>query len=225
MASVKKFLHGEVFNQIRHIERTIKNPSNPDIDSEKLHLCYKLTPDRGMSAWDYYEQRKSELHCLKRADVNTLAGWVVSLPTDVPSDMEDLFYYNVYDFLCERYGEKNLIQCTVHKDESGTGHLHFLFIPATLDKKKGVEKICANDVLNRKELRNFHPDLQKYLKNNGCPGTVQTGITKELGGNRTVMQLKEMRDKGITIDKERMTIKKPSRWNVEREQGERERRW
>ena len=28
-------------------------------------------------------------------------------------------------------------------------------------------KICANDVLDRRELRNFHPDLQRYLDEHG----------------------------------------------------------
>lgn len=229
MASVKKFVHGEVFNQIRHIERTIQYPSNPDIDPERLSQCYKLTSDRGMTAWDYYAKRKEELYCMNRPDVNTAAGWVVSCPTDVPKEMEDLFFYNVFDFLCERYEEKNIIQCTVHKDESGSSHLHFLFIPVIPDRRHGGEKICCKDVLNKRELRNFHPDLQKYLMSHGCPGTVQTGITKEIGGNRTVEQLKEMRSKGITIDKETKEVKKESRWrfheiahNVDLEY---ERRW
>lgn len=56
------------------------------------------------------------------------------------------------------------------------------------------EKICANDVLNKKELMRFHPDLQKYLNKNGIKGKVVTGITKRQGGNMTVDQLKAQRN-------------------------------
>jgi hypothetical protein len=193
MASMEKFSQGAVLNQIRHIQRTIQNPSNEDINKELISKDYSLINDRGMSAYDYFKERKSQLYCYGRDDVKVLAGWVITCPTDVPTELHDLFFYNVFDFLCERYGAENCIECTVHKDESGQPHMHFLFIPVVKDKKHGGEKICANDVLNKRELRNFHPDLQNYLKNNGCPGTVMTGITKKQGGNRTVAELKKER--------------------------------
>lgn len=50
------------------------------------------------------------------------------------------------------------------------------------------EKIDCNTVLNKVELRNFHPDLQKYLTDNGIEGAVVTGKT---GTNFTVKELKE----------------------------------
>lgn len=205
MASVEKFTNHAVVNQIRHIERTIANPSNEDIDIEKNNLNYALIPDRGMTAYDYYLQRKSELYCYGRDDVKTLAGWIVTVPEDVPEGLEDLFFYNVYDFLCERYGEKNVVQCVVHKDESGRPHLHFLFIPVVPDSRHGGEKICANDVLNKKEMRNFHPQLQKYLSNNGVHATVMSGITKRQGGNRRVRDMKKEREVTREI--------KQSRWD------------
>ena len=42
MASIQKFKASEVSNQIRHIERTIENPSNEDIDKEKISEDYLL---------------------------------------------------------------------------------------------------------------------------------------------------------------------------------------
>ena len=42
MASVKKFAEAEVYNQIRHVERTIENPGNKDIDPGKIDLDYYL---------------------------------------------------------------------------------------------------------------------------------------------------------------------------------------
>lgn len=210
MASVEKFTENAVLNQIRHIERTIKNPSNPDIDPSRLSQDYSLIPpDRGMTAYDYYKKRKSELYCYDRGDVKTLMGWIVTAPEDVPKDSEDLFFYTVSDFLNERYGEKNCVQCVVHKDESGRAHMHWLGIPVVPDKKHGGEKICANDVLNKRELRNFHPDLQAYLKAHGVSGTVMNGITKAQGGNRRVRDMKRERQLQRNVEHE-------ERWTTDR---------
>lgn len=205
MASVEKFTLAAVVNEIRHNNRTIKNSSNPDIDHDRIYLNYSLTPDRGMSEYDYFKQRKSKLYCYNRADVKVMAGWVITAPKDLPEDEHESFFLSSFNFLSNRYGEENIIQATVHQDESGQPHLHFLFIPVAPDKKRNGEKICANDVLNRKELRNFHPDLQRHLKNNGIDAKVMTGITKAQGGNRTVSEMKRDRDLSIqhSIDRGR----------------------
>lgn len=61
------------------------------------------------------------------------------------------------------------------------------------------EKISANDVLNKIELKNFHSDLQKYLDANGIEGRVVTGKTG--GVNFTVKELKEFTEKtGLRLD-------------------------
>ena len=197
MASVEKFTAKAVLNQIRHIERTIREPSNADIDPARLEDDYLLSPDRGMTSYDYYKQRLSELYCYGRDDVNTLCGWVITAPKELKPEDEDAFFKATYDFLVERYGEKNCISCAVHKDEAGeTGHLHFLFIPCAEDKKHldYDGKVCANSVLDRRELRNFHPDFQKHLDNVGINAKVMTGITAKQGGNRTVREMKQERE-------------------------------
>ena len=193
MASVKKFTEKAVVNQLRHNERTIANPANTDIDRSRSAQNYSLI-NHGMSCYDYYKQRKGELYCYKREDVKTLAGWVVTAPKDLPANERVPFFQLVHEFLCGRYGERNCVQSIVHADESGQPHIHWLFIPATEDKKHGGEKICANDVINRKDLRNFHDDLQTFLNKKGIHGTVKSGVTQARGGNRTVKQLKQLRD-------------------------------
>ena len=203
MASVEKFTLAAVVNEIRHNNRTIKNSSNPDIDRNKINLNYSLTPDRHISEYDYFKQRKSELYCYNRPDVKVLAGWVVTAPKDLSEADYDMFFQTSFQFLSNRYGIENVIQATVHNDESGQPHLHFLFIPVAPDKKHGGEKICANDVLNKKELRNFHPDLQRHLKNDGIDAKVMTGITKAQGGNKTVDELKAERSRNIQHSVER----------------------
>lgn len=194
MASIKKFNEKAVVNQIRHIERTIKKNSNSDIDPQKNYLNYRLLT-RNVSSYDYFKERKKELYCYKREDIKVLCGWVVTAPKELDSKVEDDFFRSVHEFLIGRYGEENAVDSVVHKDESGQPHLHFLFIPVVPDKKHGGEKICANDVINRKELRNFHPDLQRYLDEKGFNVVVQSGITSTQGGNRSVRDLKNSRQR------------------------------
>lgn len=191
MASVKKFTESAVVNQLRHIERTIAHPENMDIEKDRTVQNYSLLPQREISSYEYYRQRKSELYCYNRADVKVMAGWIVTALKDLPMSEMEKFFNVTYEFLSERYGEKNCVQAVVHNDEGGQPHIHFLFIPAAADKKHGGEKICANDVLNKAELRNFHSALQKYLLDYGVQANILTGITKAQGGNRTVRELKQ----------------------------------
>lgn len=191
MASVKKFTNSAVYNQIRHNDRTLPNSSNTDINPEKYKNDYSLHPNRNMSDYDYYQSRKKELYCYGRKDVKTLAGWIVTAPIDIPKEEYESFFQSSYNFLSNRYGENNCVQAVIHDEEGGQPHLHFLFIPVVNDKKHGGEKICANDILNRKELRSFHPELQKYLNSDGLHANIMSGITKEQGGNKTVREMKK----------------------------------
>lgn len=62
------------------------------------------------------------------------------------------------------------------------------------------EKISANDVLNKIELKNFHYDLQRYLDANGIEGRVITGKTG--GASFSVKELKEFTEKtGLRLDR------------------------
>lgn len=191
MASVAKFNMAAVCNQLRHNERLIAHSSNPDIDPSRSDQNYSLLEPREISSYDCFLQRKEELFCYNRADIKVLASWIVTAPTDLAQEQEDLFFEKTNEFLQERYGAENTIQSIVHYDEGGRPHLHYVFIPVTEDLRHGGEKICANEVLTRKELRCFHPALQKYLNEAGIDCNVMTGITKEIGGSVPVNDLKK----------------------------------
>lgn len=205
MASVTKFTQGAVFNQLRHNLRQIAHSGNPDIDPARLRQDYVLSPDRGMSDYDYFQERLSQLYVYGRNDVKVMAGWVVTAPQDLEQEQFDDFFLAVYDFLENRYGEENVIQAVVHDDEGGQPHLHFCFVPVVEDKKhEEGYKVCANDVLDRRELRNFHPDLQRYLDEHGLEDAhVMTGVTRGQGGNRTVAELKAEREQEYEQETER----------------------
>lgn len=221
MASVEKFTDSAVIKQIRHNHRTILNDKNLDIDPARTHLNYTLTPDRGMSEYEYYQKRKKELYCYKRQDIKTLAGWIVTAPAELNTKEEIReFFEQTSNFLQARYGKENTISITCHFDEGkmekvkdrwggyvkdengnikkkivlGRPHIHFLFIPVAEDNThKQGQKICAKEVLTRTDMRSFHTDLQSYLEERHCPGAdgVITGKTKAQGRNYTVEELKE----------------------------------
>jgi hypothetical protein len=131
-----------------------------------------------------------------------MCSWIVTLPKhqpgadqggthaeEWPDAARGQFFERVYDFLCARYGEKNVISAYVHMDEV-TPHLHFSFVPVTADLKRGGEKVCAKEVLTKRDLQAFHGDLEQHLDRfQDLHFEVVNEATKD--GNRSVAELKK----------------------------------
>jgi hypothetical protein len=67
--------------------------------------------------------------------------------------------------------------------------MHFAFVPVVTDKRKGIQKVCAKELLTRAEFQKFHGDLDTYLTSVfGRSTGVLNGATKE--GNRSIGELK-----------------------------------
>lgn len=179
MAHVQKFTKGSVGGLSIHIERKTLNHSNKEIDTNRTHLNYDFcNKDGDMN--QRLSDRLEEVYCFNRADVKVMADWVVTLPEELkelPSNQQKEFFKETYQFLEKRYGEKNVLSGTVHNDET-TPHLHFAFIPVVFDKKNQREKVSAKEVLNRNELKTFHQDLDKYLKEK-IPEIYQGGVLND----------------------------------------------
>lgn len=62
------------------------------------------------------------------------------------------------------------------------------------------EKVCADQVIRRRTLQEFHPNYQKWLDDHGIRASVYTGVTG--GSNRTVEELKE-KTKDELLEQER----------------------
>lgn len=260
MASTEKFLHDAMCSQNGHVDRKHANPSNTDIDPERTHLNYSFPMEhKDLKPFEYYKQRVGEVYIYGRGtkrekEAITGCGWIVTLPKELYGnpEKEKAFFQGCYDFIADRYGRENIINNSVHYDESGLPHIHVIFSPITkldhdvvqyktkrttqavklesgryeykyihVDKNgKPVdennpetwvklnnyarmsdyydEKVDCNTVLNKIELKNFHPELQKYLTDNGIEGKVVTGKT---GTNFTVKELKDFTKKtGLYID-------------------------
>ncbi|WP_256870002.1 plasmid recombination protein [Bacillus sp. CDB3] len=104
--------------------------------------------------------------------------------------------------MLQRYGgEKNVLSANVHNDET-TPHMHFAFMPVVWDEKKQREKVSAKEILNRKDLRTFHQDLDVFLKQE-IPHIYQGGILNEKTIDiENVKELKKMSDEIKRIKKE-----------------------
>lgn len=201
MAHVAKFAAGAVGNMCGHYGRTEGDGvrrSNESIDPARTHLNYNLAPEHDGGQVAFIQKRLSEVKVQKRADVKILCDWVVTLPVEdekfkrlKPEKQEKItkdFFQASYNFLESRYGHENVVSAYVHMDEK-TPHLHFAFIPVTEDRKKGGFKVSAKEVLSRSDLKSFHTDLQKALRDRGIPLDVLNGATKD--GNKTVAEMKK----------------------------------
>jgi len=193
MAHVEKYTKGSVQGLSIHWDRKTKNHSNQDIDNKRSYLNYDLCEKEG-DTLSRMNKRLSEVHCLNRKDVKVYADWVVSLPQNLKgiSEKEQCeFFEKTYEFLTNRYGgEKNVLSANVHMDET-TPHMHFAFMPVVWDKKKEREKVSAKEVLTRKDLKTFHQDLDKFLKQK-IPHIYKEGILNEKTiGIDTVKDLKK----------------------------------
>lgn len=202
MAHVAKYTAAAAGHLCNHYGRSDGDKvsrGNENIDPSRTHLNYNLAPHRECSPIEYLHQRLSEVKVQKRADVNVLCDWVVTVPKDLPAAEHKKFFEETYRFLSVRYGgQVNVVSAFVHMDET-TPHLHFAFVPVKYgfkESKKNPDisteyrKVSAKEVLTRHDLQTFHTDLQKHLeKALGHEVGILNEATKD--GNKTVAELKK----------------------------------
>lgn len=191
MAHVEKYKASALGHMLAHYNRT--SPANKDIDASRTAQNYNLAPERG-DLLNFIKTRLANgVKIQKRSDVNMLCDWVITLPKDLPAEKERDFFINSYEFLVNKYGEKNVVSAYVHKDES-TPHMHFAFLPVVQEKKNkkrlGQEKLSAKECITRTDLQKFHQQLQDYLEQKlNCKVNILNAATKN--GNRSIADLKK----------------------------------
>ncbi|MBD9366994.1 plasmid recombination protein [Leuconostoc mesenteroides] len=165
MAHLKKNTRGAVPGLAVHFERKTDHHTNKDIDVSKTYLNQDLMTD-GSDMISRFNNRLSDVYCMKRDDVKALATWIVTLPEELaaaPYEQQAAFFEETKHFLDERYGKENAMAAMVHYDET-TPHLHYAFVPVVFDAKKDRYKVSAKQVLTRHDLQTFHDDLDQDLK-------------------------------------------------------------
>ncbi len=166
------------------------------------------------SGWKRLTHRLSQVKHLNRKDVNVLVEWVIHLGPDVPPgfDNEEQFFLACMRYCARKYGAENICYGIVHVDEENP-HLTVGFVPvvknplklrknasaaakaeyeaAVAAGKTMIEVLDADSVITRKHLQDWHGGLTQHLIDElGYDPAVHTGITKAMGGNLTVKQLK-----------------------------------
>lgn len=190
MAHVEKYTSGAAGRMLKHYERApVKHRGNENIKPELTELNYNLAfENQPMPQAAFVAQRLKGVRVQKRADVNVLCDWIITQPQELPADKSRAFFEATYAFLRDRYGERNVVSAYVHMDEV-TPHMHFAFLPIVADQKRGGEKLCAKEVINRKELQMFHTALQNAVERDlGIEVHLLNGATQD--GNKSVTELK-----------------------------------
>lgn len=195
MAHYEKFAKQGLGHIFLHFRRGYKldkdgnkvyvNFGNKEIDTTKSHLNYNLNVNE--QGIPYNQEKQFErimqgktlpsgatLVVNNRKDLKVLCSWVVSLPDDVRTEDEDLFFKAVYDHLKEKY--PHCVSAFVHKDEAGKKHLHYSLVPIFYDVKKNIYKVSANELVDRNALKTFHNELSNAVENAlGYPVSIMTG--------------------------------------------------
>ena len=220
MANMMKFTKMAAMAVIAHQERTCQSHSNENINPEMTKYNYSVWPPDDPDlvgekhGWQRLTKRLGEVKHLNRPDVNVLVEWVIHLGPDVPPgyDNEEEFFQACMRYCAKQYGAENICYGIVHVDEENP-HLTVGFVPvvrkplklrknasektkaeyqaAVAAGKTVIEVLDADSVITRKHLQGWHGGLTKFLIGElGYDPAVHTGITKAMGGNLTVKQLK-----------------------------------
>ena len=212
MAHMQKFKGSSASHILGHCERErgkegyLKYRNGSYIDESRTQYNQSF-PAAGKGK-QRLEQRLAEVAPKRRKDAVTMIDWVVTLPeqlSDSSGKAISQFFSTTLHFLSDRYGEKNLVGAYLHVDET-TPHLHYCFVPVVTDPD-GTERLCAKQLMSRKELNSFHKELDTELeKCFGIPGLALTGITKEQGGNKSVSELKELSKRAELLETEKKRL-------------------
>lgn len=171
--------------------------SNQAIDLDRTPENYNLAPHREGGQLAFLQKRLSEVKVQKRADVNVMGSWVVTLPQgEYTRQQQQDFFAAAYRFLADRYGEQNVISAYVHRDENQP-HMHFSFIPIVPDTKWNAkhpdnprEKVSAKECVTKGDLDQFHKQLQTYLNRQFEADLFPVLNGATAGGNRSIAEMK-----------------------------------
>lgn len=73
------------------------------------------------------------------------------------------YFLDAFDFLKQKFGEKNVVSAVLHLDESNP-HMHFSFVPLVFDQKIGANKLCAKDLrLDKNGLAALHTEFNRQV--------------------------------------------------------------
>ena len=159
---IQKYNKASVCHMFDHYDRNSPGKKS-NIDADKTYQNYNLAAeDQPLPQFDFLLQRISEVKVQKRKDVIVMCDWAIIAPKTLAEHEYATFFLETYKFMSGRYGKENVISAYVHMDETQQ-HMHFSFIPITKDKKKDRYKVCAKEVITKRELQTIHKDMNSYI--------------------------------------------------------------
>lgn len=181
-------------NIYKHNSRLKERYSNRNINKDYFHYNYYLK----QADCSYYksiktviEDKNIESHIQKKS--NVLGEFLITSDNNFFKTMnmyeQKVFFDTGYEFVCNKIGEKNILNATVHFDED-TPHMHVDYIPIVKDGEK--KKLSSRAIWKGKntyhqlqeEYYNYIVREKKYNLERGEVGSV----TKHL----SVIELKDL---------------------------------
>ncbi|MDU2266888.1 MAG: MobV family relaxase [Clostridium celatum] len=209
---VKKFKSNDVRGLQIHNQRESSNSKNNDIDSYRTILNYDLHNKDKIN----YNQRIKEIIAKGykgtkaiRKDATVMTSTIVTsdkLFFDKLSLKEQRrFFEEVYNFLKECYGEKNIVSAVVHMDET-TPHMHLTAVPLTDDGK-----LSAKTIIDRKFLRHIQKAIPELLQSKGFD--IERGVEGSAKGHTDTNeykkeQLKKLKDENQELKRQNLELRK-----------------
>ena len=185
-ANVQKYSLNESGHLLKHYLR--QAPGRENVDMSLSHLNENYAQDiQPLDPMDFIHKRLSEVKHLKRKDINVMCTWVISCPKTLPEQDRERFLLSAFAYCVQKYGKENTIGCYIQDEPGAVWHMHYCFLP--IIKKNEEERLLAKECVNRKELKKFHPALQKHVERElGYKVDVLNNATLE--GNRAIEELK-----------------------------------
>ncbi|MGG6582990.1 UNVERIFIED_CONTAM: hypothetical protein C3P00_18380, partial [Clostridioides difficile] len=165
---VAKYSRNNIVGIQKHNQRQNKSYKNKDIDITKSSKNIDFENKTRIKYLEKVEKIIKENRTkgkVIRKDAILMCESVISASPEFflgmhQKEKEKYFKYT-YEFLKDRYGEKNIVSATVHFDET-TPHMHFNFVPITFDGK-----LSAKDIVTRIELKKIQDELPRFLQSKG----------------------------------------------------------
>lgn len=173
MASIDKIEKPHLAHLMMHNNRTKDDGhshSNEKIDLERTDQNYHFKKgeyadiNKIMDMY-YHQDRKNMVSVI---DVK------VTLPKDVKEEDEQNFFKAVYDFYCNDFGEENIVNAVVHKDET-TPHIHIDVVPVKVYRRENeipyASKKFTIDELSdemKKRIANWEQETEQEFRGIVC---------------------------------------------------------
>ena len=180
-----------------HNQREKPSHTNQDIDYSKSKQNYDLVNSQAIN---YHKAIKDRIEHFAtntktvRKDAVVMCNFIVTSDEKtmkaMTPEIQETFFQDSVKFFGDRYGHENIVNATVHMDET-TPHLHLGIVPITNNSR-----LSAKTMFDRKELQSLQTDFaqevgKQYGLQRGREGSERTHLSEERFKAVTARQINE----------------------------------